>query len=68
MLGNEPEFTPIRIGTPAAVARSGDLGDLLAAPDVARVEADAMGAGVDRLQGQGVVEVDVGDDRDRRGA
>ena len=34
--------------------------------DVARVQADAVRAGVDRLQRQRVVEVDVGDDRDRR--
>ena len=44
----------------------GDLGDLLRAADVARVEPDAVRAGVDRLQRQRVVEVDVGDDRDRR--
>ena len=43
-----------------------DLGDLVTPADVAGVEADAVGAGVDRLQCQGVVEVDVGDDWDRR--
>src|SRR4051794_20024029 len=43
-----------------------DLGHLLAPADVAGVQADAVGAGVDRLQCQGVVEVDVGDHRDRR--
>jgi len=43
-----------------------DLGDFVAAADVPWVEADAVGAGVDRFQRQGVVEVDVGDDRDRR--
>ena len=42
------------------------LGDLVAPADVARVQADAVGAGVDRLEREGVVEVDVGDDRDRR--
>jgi len=51
-LGSEPELT--------------HLGDFLAAADVARVEADAVGAGVDRFQRQRVVEVDVGDHRDRR--
>ena len=44
----------------------GHLGDLLGPADVARVQPDAVGAGVDRLQRQRVVEVDVGDDRDRR--
>jgi hypothetical protein len=44
----------------------GHLGHFLAAADVAGVEADAVGAGVDRLEGQRVVEVDVGDHRDRR--
>jgi hypothetical protein len=34
--------------------------------DVARVQADAVRAGVDRLERERVVEVDVGDDRDRR--
>ena len=43
-----------------------DLGDLVGAADVARVEPDAVRAGVDRLQRQRVVEVDVGDHRDRR--
>ena len=43
-----------------------DLGDLVRAADVARVQADAVRAGVDRLQRERVVEVDVGDDRDRR--
>ena len=43
-----------------------DLGDLLGAADVARVQPHAVRAGVDRLQRERVVEVDVGDDRDRR--
>ena len=65
-LGSEPELTPIRIGTFRPVRPLGDLGDFVAAADVARVEPDAVGAGVDRFQRQGVVEVDVGDHRDRR--
>ena len=52
-----------RAGRPGAI---GDLGDLLGPADVARVQADAVRARVDRLQRQRVVEVDVGDDRDRR--
>ena len=43
-----------------------DLGDLLGAADVARVEPHAVRAGVQGLQRERVVEVDVGDDRDRR--
>jgi hypothetical protein len=42
------------------------LGGLLVPADVARIDADAVRAGVDRLERQRVVEVDVGDDRDRR--
>ena len=44
----------------------GDLGDLVGAADVAGVQPDAVRAGVDRLERERVVEVDVGDDRDRR--
>ena len=43
-----------------------DLTDLVMAADVARVDADAVRAGVDGLEGERVVEVDVGDHRDRR--
>ena len=46
--------------------QGGDLGDLLGAADVAGVQPYAVGACGDRLQGQGVVEVDVGDHRNRR--
>ena len=42
------------------------LAGLLEAADVAGVDADAVRAGVDRLERQRVVEVDVGDHRDRR--
>ena len=65
-LGSEPEFTPTRIGTPAARALSTTSRGLLVAADVAGVDADAVGAGVDRLERERVVEVDVGDHRDRR--
>ena len=66
MLGQRSGVDPdphrhVRLGRPL-----GDLCDLLGAADVARVEADAVGAGVDRLQRERVVEVDVGDHRDRR--
>ena len=40
--------------------------DLVGPADVARVQADAVGADVQRLQRERVVEVDVGDHRDRR--
>ena len=42
------------------------LGDLLGAADVARVQPHAVRAGVERLERERVVEVDVGDHRDRR--
>ena len=65
--GSEPELTPIRSGVPSSLARPlHDLGDLVGAADVARVQPHAVGAGVERLQRQRVVEVDVGDHRDRR--
>ena len=50
----------------ALLGQRDDLGDLLGAADVARVQAHAVRAGLDRLQRERVVEVDVGDDRDRR--
>ena len=65
-LGSEPELTPIRIGTPACPRLLDHLGGLVLAADVARVDADAVRAGVDRLERERVVEVDVGDHRDRR--
>ena len=43
-----------------------DLADLVVAADVARVDPDAVRAGVDGLEGERVVEVDVRDHRDRR--
>ena len=65
-LGSEPELTPMRIGVPCCVGLRDDLGDLVRPADVAGVQAHARGAVLDRLQRQRVVEVDVGDDRDRR--
>ena len=44
----------------------GDLRDLVGPADVAGVEANAVSAGVDRLQRQRVVEVNIGDHRNRR--
>ena len=64
--GSEPELTPMRIGDAGVGRAARDLGDLLAAADVARVQADAVRARVDRLQRERVVEVDVGDHRNRR--
>ena len=64
--GSDPELTPIRSGVPASLARGHDLRDLVGTADVAGVQAHAVGTGVNRLQRQRVVEVDVGDHRDRR--
>ena len=51
----------------AALLGQGDhLGDLLRSADVAGVQAHAVSARFDRLQRERVVEVDVGDHRDRR--
>ena len=44
----------------------GHLGHLLGAADVAGIEPHAMRTGIERLERQRVVEVDVGDHRDRR--
>ena len=56
----------MRIGVPGGLRGLDDLGDLLGAADVAGVQPDAVRAGGDRLQRERVVEVDVGDDRNRR--
>ena len=56
----------MRIGVPRALGLRDDLGDLVGPADVARVQPHAVRAGVDRLERQRVVEVDVGDHRDRR--
>jgi hypothetical protein len=53
---------------PRLLRRSDDLRDLLGPPDVARVDAHGGDAGVDRLQRERGVEVDVGDDGQRREA
>jgi hypothetical protein len=61
-LGSEPDphrHVPL-------VRQLGDLGDFLPPPDVPRVQPDAVRPRFDRFQRQRVVEVDVGDHRDRR--
>ena len=65
-LGSEPELTPMRSGVPSSLARATTSADLLRPADVARVDPHAVRAGVDRLDRERVVEVDVGDHRDRR--
>ncbi len=50
----------------ALLGQRDHLGDLLRAADVPGVQPDAVRAGLDRLQRERVVEVDVGDHRDRR--
>ena len=56
----------MRSGVPLALAAATTFGDLLRPADIARVETDAGGSGLDRLERLGVVEVDVRDDRNRR--
>ena len=51
---------------PVALGHRDDLGGLLGAADVAGVDAHAVRAGLDRLDRERVVEVDVGDHGDRR--
>ena len=58
----------MRIGMPARLAASTTCGDLVRAADVPRVDAHGGDAGVDRLQREARVEVDVGDHRERREA
>jgi hypothetical protein len=65
-LGSEPELSPDAHRGAELVRALGDLGDLVGPADVAGVQPHAVGAGVERLDRQRVVEVDVGDDRDRR--
>ena len=58
----------MRIGMPPAFAASHDERDLVGAADVAGVDAHRRDAGLDRLQREARVEVDVGDHRERREA
>ena len=53
---------------PRPLGRADHLLDLLRAADVSRIDADGGDTGVDRLERQRGVEVDVGDDGDRREA
>ena len=53
---------------PRGLRGAHDLRDLVRAADVAGVDPDCRDAGVDRLQGEARVEVDVGDHGDRREA
>ena len=65
-LGSEPELTPMRIGVPCSLAFATTSATLSGPADVAGVQPHAVRAGLDRLERQRVVEVDVGDHRDRR--
>ena len=65
-MGSEPELTPMRIGVPALVARRATSATFSRPPMLPGVEADAVRPGVDRLQRERVVEVDVGDHRNGR--
>ena len=64
--GTEPKLTPIRIGTSALFGLRDDLAHVFRLADVAGVEAQTVDAGVERLQRQRVLEVDVGDQRHGR--
>ncbi len=59
-------MTPTRSGVPCLRGERDDLGDLVGSADVAGVDPHAVRACLDRLQRERVVEVDVGDHRDRR--
>ncbi len=59
----EPSLTPMRIGIPRLLAGVDHRVDLIAVADVAGVQADLVDAGLDRLEGALVVEVDVRHDR-----
>src|SRR3546814_6875683 len=48
------------------LCRAHDLADALGRSDIAGVDAQACGAGVGGFEGALVVEMDVGDDRDRK--
>ena len=65
VLGQRPGVHADPHRGPGGAGAVGDLGDLVGPADVARVQADAVCAGVDGLERERVVEVDVGDDRDR---
>src|SRR6185503_10208240 len=55
-------------GDPGVLCGSHDLLGLVRPADVAGVDTDGVDAGVDRVEGERGVEVDVGDHRDRREA
>ncbi len=65
VLGQRPRVHPDPQRRAQLGGAGGDQGHLLGPTDVARVEPYAVGSGVERLERQRVVEVNVGDDRDR---
>ena len=65
-LGSEPEFTPTRSGVPWRLAASTTSPVFSGPPMLPGVDAHAVRPGLDGLDGQRVVEVDVGDHGDRR--
>ncbi len=66
VLGQRAGVDPHAQRRAALLGERDHLGDLLRAADVAGVQAHAVRARLDRLQRERVVEVDVGDHRDRR--
>ena len=65
VLGQRPRVHPDAQWNPSRACLLDHLAGLLEAADVARVDAHAVRPRVDRLERERVVEVDVGDHRDR---
>ena len=63
---SEPMLTPTRIGVSALFGQLDDFARLLRVANVAGIQAQLRDARFDRRQRHLVIEVDVGDDRDRR--
>ena len=62
--GRLPKLTPMRMGTFQGLGRGGHFAHLVLVAQVAGVEAQAVNAAFEALEGELVVEVDVGDERD----
>ena len=66
MLGQRTRVHPDTHRRPRRLGPRHDLGDLVRTTDVARIQPNAMRARIDRLQRQRMVEMNIGDDRNRR--
>jgi hypothetical protein len=65
MLRERARVRPDPHRNPLLLGRLHDHGDLVGAADVAGIDADGCNSGLDRLERERGVEVDVGDDRQR---